>query len=486
MAKKDKEPKASKKTSKVSREKVDKAVEKAFNPYASYTGVLDDVAKKLSDADTIDDVVPMSTGSLVLDYIEGGGIRPAWYTHFGPEQSAKTTGALLIMASAVKHNVPIVSLRDFEGSTGNSIPYVQNILKTSGIKMTKAELFGKKDDKTGKWIVPPRVRYSASTKGVSFFNWFAAVLRRLPDKKLLNNEWWLVYEDEKVNAGFKEHADMSMPKRYGKGIYLKAPDGGLQGVVIVDSYPNMNPDYKDEDESDNSLALQARMFSKNLPRVKGYLASKKVAVIGINQLRDVPMAMFGPKEQEPGGKALRYNSDVRLRFYPRALSAPPLWPKEDKLKKGFEAERSIDGGKDLYKYIHVKAAKNKLSESEREGYLRLWTKDSQGEAHGVDPVFDTMLYLKLTGQISGKGRSALTFLWGREKTKNPKSLSWDEYKLWILGTKEDMMKMSKKAGLPKPMNLRSACFKQMASGKAEELFAAVSKSSQDSKDDSDD
>jgi RecA/RadA recombinase len=467
--------------SKKKKSKAEAASDKTFNPYASYNDVLDTVAKKLSDADTLDDMAPMSTGSLVLDYIEGGGIRPAWYTHFGPEQSAKTTGALLIMASAIKNNVPIISLRDFEGSSGNSIPYVRSILKTSGIKLSKEELFGKKDDKTGKWIIAPRVRYSSSTKGVSFFNWFASVLRRLADKKVLNGEWWLVYEDEKENAHLKEHADMTMPKKYGKGIYIKAPDGGLQGVVIVDSYPNMNPDYKDEDQSDNSLALQARMFSKNLPRVKGYLASKKVAVIGINQLRDVPMAMFGPKEAEPCGKAVRYNSDCRLRFYPRALSAIKLWPKEDKIKKGYEVERSIDGGKDYYKYISIKAAKNKLSESDREGFIRLWTKDSKGEAHGIDPVYDTLHFLKASGQLKGKGRSALTLFWGHEHTT--KTLTWDDFKLWILGSKEDMMKISKKAGLPKPMDLRKACFKQMASGKAELMFSAAGKSTADEEED---
>jgi hypothetical protein len=378
------------------------------------------------------------------------------------------------MAAAIKANVPIVSLRDFEGSTGNSIPYVKSILATAGIKMSKDELFGKKDPKTGNWIIAPRVRYSSSTMGISFFNWFASVLRRLPDKKKLNNEWWLVYDDDKENQHMAEHGDKTMAKKYGKGIYMLAPDGGLQGVVIVDSYPNMNPSTKDEDTEDNSLALQARMFSKNLPRVKGYLASKKVAVIGINQLRDVPMAMFGPKESEPGGKALRYNSDARLKHTPRAIGNHiPLWAKPDAKKKAFESEASVEGGKDWYRYIHVKAAKNKLSESDREGYIRLWTKDGEGIAHGIDPVFDTMNYLKLSGQLSGKGRKALTLDW--DGTKGKKSLSWEEFKLWILGTKEDMEKMSKRAGLERPMNLRSQCFKQMANGKAEAMFQALSK-----------
>ncbi len=503
MAKKDKEKKI-KKSKKAKAEKVlDKAEAKAsgkkkrssdddddgaFDPYSEFNGVLDEVALKMSDADTLDDVKPMSTGSLALDIILGGGIRPAMYTNFGPEQSAKTTGALLVMASAIKHDVPIISLRDFEGSTGNSIPYVTSILRTCGLKMNKDQLFGKRNDTTGKWETPPRVRYSANTMGVSFFNWFAAILRRLPDKKMLNGEWWLVYEDIKENQKYTQFADNSMPKRYGKGIYIKAKDGGLQGLVICDSYPNMNPDTKDEDQVDNSLALQARMFSKNLPRVKGYLASKKVALIGINQLRDVPMAMFGPKEAEPGGKALRFNSDVRLRWYPRALSAIPLWPKASK-KGGKEIEPSVTGdGIDRYKYMHVSAAKNKLSEGDREMFIRIWTKDANGNAHGIDPVFDTMQYLRETGQLIGKKRAALQLQW--EDNKPGRVMDWQDFKLWILGSKDDMVKMSKKAGVPKPMNLRSMCFKQVANGTAEKLFIkmqnAADKAGSKSDDDGDD
>jgi RecA/RadA recombinase len=464
-------------------------VEKGFNPYAQYNEVLDEVARKLNDADTLDDMEPMSTGSLCLDVILGGGIRAAWYTNFGPEQSAKTTSALKIMAGGIKANVPIMAFRDFEGSTGNSTPYVLSILRTEGIKMSKAELWGKKDPVTGKWLVPPRVRYNASTRGVSFFNWFAALLSRLPDKKLLDREWWLVYERTKENEkSFGKFHVSGMDKKYGQGIYIKAPDGGLQGLIVLDSYPNMNPDYKDEDKEDNSLALQARMFSKNLPRVKGYLAAKKVAVVGVNQLRDVPMAMFGPKESEPGGKALRYNSDARLKYTPRALSVAGKgtdnwWVKEHKKKKGFEVEGAVGGGEDMYRYIHVKAIKNKLSESDREGLLRLWVKDSEGIAHGIDPVFDTMQYLRQTGQLKSKNRGHMELVW-EGKTYAP--LTWDQFKMWILGDKEVALKASKKIGLKKPMMLRKACFKQVASGETEKLLALASKAKPSSSDEDDD
>lgn len=448
-----------------------------FNPY-HYIGLsLDEVAKKLSDADTLDDMEPMSTGMLCLDLLLGGGIRAAWYTNFGPEQSAKTTGALQVLSSGVKEGIPLLALRDFEGSTGNSVPYVASIMRTNGVKLTKSELFGEKDQKNGKWITPPRIRYSASTRGVGFFNWFVAVLTRLPDKKMLNNEWWLVYEDTKDNQGmYGKYGVKDMAKKYGKGIYIKAPDGKLQGLVVLDSYPNMNPDYKDEEESDNSLALAARMFSKNLPRVKGYLASKKVAVIGVNQLRDVPMAMYGPSESEPCGKALKYNSDARLRWFPRSMKAGPLWPTEHKKKKGLECEHSIDGGTDLYKYIHVKVAKNKLSENGRETFLRIWDKDSNGVAHGLDPVHDTIYYLFQTGQCTAVGakdkRNSLKLNLGLKEESE--KCTWDQLKLMILGDKRQMIDTCKEIGI-KPRNLRNWCFKQMSSGEGERLYKLFNK-----------
>lgn len=193
-------------------------------------------------------------------------------------------------------------------SSVNSMPYIQSILKTVGIDKTIAQVFGAKDHDSGKWITPPIIRFHVESVAEKFFDFLANVLRELPDKKMINGRWWLIYEDNKKNkARVGEFADPSMGKRYGPGLWVPAPDGELQALFIVDSYPAMNPASNDEEETDNSLALQARMFSKQLPRVKGRLMQKMVAVIGTNQLRDAPMVMYGPKENEPGGQALKFN-----------------------------------------------------------------------------------------------------------------------------------------------------------------------------------
>ncbi len=359
-------------------------------------------------------------------------------------------------------------------STKNSKPYVQSIIKGSGVKLTIDQLFGKKDE-DGRWTIRPAVRYHSESVGEKFFDYLSEVLRNLPDKKLINKKWWLIFDDNKVNkAKYGDFADQSMPKKYGKGIWIEAPDGKMQGIFFVDSYPAMNSTANDEEDANNGLALQARMFSKHLPRVKGRLAEKMVALIGVNQMRAVPMAMFGPKEQEPGGFALRFNSDVRIRNTPRG-SGQPLWPKT--FNKEFnEVEQSVEfEGIDSYRYIHAKAIKNKLWTPGRQGWFRLWIEDGSGVARGFDPFWDTMYYLKQTGQLVGKGRNpnkggasgGLTLcLDGQPKGK---PIPWADYKRWVLGDRDTMISVSKKAGI-KPISLRALCFKQIADGTGERLY----------------
>lgn len=439
-----------------------------FDYYQSLNDSLDEISRRQGvDVDLMDEVKPMSTGTLILDMILGGGIRPAMYTSAGWEQSCKTTGALSIMSSAIKQGVPLISHWDFEGSSANSKPYIANIFKTMGIKTSASEVFGKRDPNSGEWIIKPTVRYNSETSGEKFFNWFSTVLREMPDKKYVAHKWWLVYEDTKVNkAKLAEYAVQGMNKKYGKGIWIEAPDGKLQGIVLVDSYPAMNPDSNDEEEADRSLGVHARFFAKHLPRIKGRLARKMVALIGINQLRDIPMAMYGPKEQEACGKALRFQSDARLWWTSRS-SGMPFNPKFDTEEK-LEIEDSYDKqGKDRYRYIQINAKKNKLSQPGRKHWVRLWVQDANGEARGFDPVFDTAHYLKETGQLLGKRDKLILNLRDYGKAKKP--IKWNEFKRLILGSKEDKIKICESLGY-KGMDVRLMCFRQIASGKAENYY----------------
>lgn len=444
-----------------------------FDITAMYNEDIDAIARRQGfEESTMDTGPAMSTGLLSLDLILNGGIRPAWYTTAGGEQSCKTTTAITIMGASVKAEIPIVTFADYEGSTANSRPYVQSIMRGSGVKASIEELFGKRDEKTGRWVIRPRVRYRAETIGDKFFDYLSEVLRNLPDKRYINKQWWFVFERTKVNISkLSEFADSSMAKKYGNGLWIPAPDGRLQAVFLTDSYPAMNPADNDEEDVNKGLALQARMFSKHLPRVKGRLAQKMVAVIGVNQIRAIPMARHGPTEQEPGGQALRFYSDVRIKHTSRS-SGQPLWPNPKNLDDNyFETEKSITGvGVDRYRYIQAKAIKNKLGTPQRKIWYRLWHEDATGEARGFDPFFDTMHYLRETGQLKGVGRDKMTLhLDGVGVAKRP--LKWFEMKQWVLGDKALMTEASQKAGF-KPMSLRAYCFKQIASGRAEILYVA--------------
>jgi RecA/RadA recombinase len=453
-----------------------------FDVSSILNSTIDDIAKRQGfESSSLETIPPMSTGVLSHDLIMGGGIRPAWFTMFGMEQSAKTTSALTIMASAVKEKIPLIPFLDYEGSTASSLDYVKSILNSVGLKVGTDEVFGKKD-KDGKWVIPPLVRYRSETVLESFFDFMHAVLAELPDKRLVAGQWWLVFDDTKVNkAKIGDAAEPAMAKKYGKGLWVKAADGKLQAIFFVDSYPAMNPRAQDKEDTNNSLALQARSFSQQIPRVKGRMAQKMVAVVGINQLRAVPMAMYGPTENEPGGNALKLYSDCRIKHTSRALSAAPFTPKQGaKVRDEQEPSATVEGGLDTYRYVMCKAIKNKLAIPQREAFIRIWAEDATGTARGLDPVFDTVFYLKETGQITGKRAKFVLNLDGLGAAKKP--VTWMVLKKWILGDKETMTSISTQLGY-KPMSLRAFCFKQMRDGVAEELYVKTkgskSKASED-------
>src|SRR5690606_20896194 len=91
--------------------------------------------------------------------------------------------------------------------------------------------------------------------------------------------------------------------------------GGLQALLSLDSYPAMLTEKQDTDDPSAAMAIQARMFSEQLRRVKGRMRSKRIAVLGVNQLRQKPAVMFGSPDYEPGGEALKFfcfSSDTLL------------------------------------------------------------------------------------------------------------------------------------------------------------------------------
>lgn len=440
-----------------------------------YLATLDDTAKAVHlNHIAIGNEQRMQTGLLCLDIILGRGIGPTWLTIFGAEQTAKTTLAMVLMAATIKQAVPIPVLWDAEQSSGSSADYMQNILGVQGVDVSVESIFGVRKD--GKWKVKPTVYYQDDANGEKFFNWFHALLVRLPDKRFVDNDWWLVYENTKVNqAKYSSRADRKMTSG-NEGIWVKAKDGDkLQAVILLDSYPALMPTAQDNDEHTKAMAVQARMFSLHLPRVKGYLRSKRVAVVGINQLRLNPGAMFGSPETEPGGQALRYNSDQRIRLSARS-SGIPFNPK---LEGMIETEPSIDGrGVDTYRYTQARTIKNKLSTPNRETWFRLWISNSEGEGMGYDPVWDAFYACVLCGFITGKRSKMVLDIPGLGEGAKP--LNWMEFKQLILGDSEQKASVCKKLGY-KPIDLRKGLTNMSKKGTLEDNYLELQQANKSKK-----
>lgn len=342
--------------------------------------------------------------------------------------------------------------------------YIENIMRNMGLTNDIKSVFGVRDEKSGKWVVPPRVRYKSENIAEKFFDYLASLQRKLPDKKRIGDSWYYIYEDTKENRKIVGNEyDMNYWRKT-KMLRVPAPDGSLQALVLLDSYPAMLPERLDVDDPGAGMAAQARMFSDQLKRVKGRMRGKRVAVIGINQLRLRPAVMMGNPEYEAGGEALKLYSDVRLKYTSRALSAVA----GAKGKGQIEEEPSVLAkGKDNYRYIHIRGHKNKLSRPYMETFVRLWITDAEQQAKGFDLVWDTYQYLQSTGQLSGSRTKTLTLKLAGKPVSKP--IKWLDFKRLILCSPKVVKPIMESMGL-KPFSIRSFCVKQMADGKGIDMF----------------
>jgi len=461
---------------------------------AAFNGddLLDDIQHEVGLVSTMaSHTKRVSTGSLSLDLILSGGIVPGgWYTFFGGEQSSKSTLAMTQIAqAAIKkqadieagRDAPLIAYFDYEGSF--SPDYFMSIARSLGFKGTIQDMFGIQDDK-GVYIKKGLVRRFQVNIGELFFAFQRKLQRELPDKMYRQGKWWKVYpakltdkkgKSKAVNENLKQYADSKLLKETGK-YWIECEDGSPQAILVVDSYPAMLPKNVDEREDDNeAIAEQARMFSTQLKRVKGAMEPKKVVVMGVNQLRAVPMAMYGPSEAEPSGNALKFFSDARLKMVSRS-SVFGIKGKEER-----EESVQYKGKKDTYRYVNVKTIKNKLSVPDLETWLRIWVRDGKGEAHGYDPVFDSWYFMDQTGVATGN-RNKMTLdlskIGVKDWPKKMKPISFIEMKTLILGNKEEITKTLKKIGHKgKPFHLRKKLIAYMESGQAVKDYFDVLKDS---------
>ncbi|HXE76391.1 MAG TPA: recombinase RecA [Candidatus Xenobia bacterium] len=84
-------------------------------------------------------------------------------------------------------------------------------------------------------------------------------------------------------------------------------------VVVVDSVAALVPKAElDGDMGEPQMGLQARLMSQALRKLKAIVNKSRTCLIFINQLREKIGVMFGNPETTPGGRALKFYSDVRV------------------------------------------------------------------------------------------------------------------------------------------------------------------------------
>lgn len=166
-----------------------------------------------------------------------------------------------------------------------------------------------------------------------------------------------------------EHAlDLEYAKTCGVdlgSLLVSQPDSGEQAmdiveiyvrngvnVIIVDSVAALVPRAEIEGEmGDAHMALQARLMSQALRKLKGIVQDNNCTLIFTNQLRMKVGIVFGNPETTPGGMALRFYASVRIDLRKRAP-----------IKEGDEAIGNI---------ARAKIVKNKVAPPFRECELQI-------------------------------------------------------------------------------------------------------------------
>jgi len=84
-------------------------------------------------------------------------------------------------------------------------------------------------------------------------------------------------------------------------------------IIVVDSVAALvSKNELDGQMGDSTVGLQARMMSQAMRRLTGAISKSQCVVLFTNQIREKIGVMFGSPETQPGGRALKFFSSVRM------------------------------------------------------------------------------------------------------------------------------------------------------------------------------
>jgi recombination protein RecA len=88
---------------------------------------------------------------------------------------------------------------------------------------------------------------------------------------------------------------------------------GEVALVVVDSVAALTPKAElDGAMGDQTVGLQARMMGQAMRKLAGHLRASGAACLFTNQLREKVGVVYGPRETQPGGRALKFYASQRL------------------------------------------------------------------------------------------------------------------------------------------------------------------------------
>jgi recombination protein RecA len=182
---------------------------------------------------------------------------------------------------------------------------------------------------------------------------------------------------------------------------LSQPDHGEQGLeildllvrsgevalIVVDSVAALTPLAELEGAmGDQTVGLQARMMGQAMRKLAGHVRQAGATVLFTNQLREKVGVVYGPRETQPGGRALKFYASQRLDI--RRIET---------LKEGEEA---------VGNRTRVKVVKNKLAPPFRQAEFDI---DYGRGISGVGCVLDVAV------QAGVVERSGSFFAFGEER-----------------------------------------------------------------------
>jgi len=213
------------------------------------------------------------TGVLNYDFVVGGGAAPACMTVIpGLSGSGKSTVVDNLAALCCFQDIPVFWY-DAEAALDPS--YVSRIFARYGLNLH--DLMGRRDAK-GNWEVYPRIRYSNDSGGERIFKMMAGVCDLLPKiKRGMDGHW---YRQVLVKG---QQPKWEEDPRQGKPQYL----------FIVDSWPALLPEARENNSDASPMASQARMISAYMNIIKSPIAMTNSVLYSVNQIRTKPGVVMG-------------------------------------------------------------------------------------------------------------------------------------------------------------------------------------------------